>query len=160
LAVELVERGRRVLHLLIKETAIFVAGVQVAEAHPEAAISLATTCLELVSEATEKLSTLEEKDPNLERACEELRAARDIFRSIVVGEPPHVAEKFITNGIGGWSVLALDMAHSHTHRAIDLLTDSKNIEAHRELLELLSKARRDSSPTTLYRLSYEMARSK
>jgi len=149
------------LHLLIKETAVFVAGVQVAEAHPEAAISLAKTCLELVSEATEKLSTLEEKDPNLERACEELRAARDIFSSIIVGEPPpHVAEKFITNGIGGCSVLALDMAHSHTHRAIDLLMDSKNIEAHRELLKLLSKARRDSSPTTLYRLSYEMARSK
>ena len=63
-----IEGCRRVLHSLISETVVFVAGVEMAEAHPEAAVSLARTCMELVNEARKQINSPEGRDEHLERA--------------------------------------------------------------------------------------------
>ncbi len=157
---EFIEGCRRVLRSLISETVVFVAGVERAEAHPEAAVSLARTCLELVNEAMRQISGPEGGDEHLERAYGELEIARELFKSVIVGEPvSFIARRAVPQGAEGRRVLILDIAHSHTHRAIDALRKSKNFESCQELLHILGKARRESAPTTLYRLAYEMARS-
>jgi len=149
---------RRVLHSLISETIVFVAGVEIAEAHPEAAVSLARTCLELVGEAMVQLTGSERRE-QVEEAYEELKIARELFKLVVTGEPvPIACRKYVPQGAEERKILVLDIAHSHTHRAIDSLKKSKNFEFYHEPLKLLSKARRDSAPTTLYKLAYEMAR--
>jgi len=149
-----------VLRSLISETVVFVAGVEMAEAHPEAAVSLARACMELVNEAMKQISSLEGRDEHLERAYEELEIAGELFKSVIVGEPASpIAKRAISQGAEGRQVLILDIAHSHTHRAIDSLRKSKNFESHYELLHILGKARRESAPTTLYRLAYEMVNS-
>jgi hypothetical protein len=150
---------RKVIHSLFSETAVFMSGVQLAEAHPEAAISLARTCMKLVIEAMELLRSQEERDEYIEKACNELEIAKDLFASVVLGESSSaISRRFVPEGAEDKRVLILDIAHSHTHRAIDSLKKSKNFELYHELLELLSKARRDSAPTTLYRLAYKMAK--
>jgi len=160
LADNFIEKCRKVLHSLISETVVFMSGVQLAEAHPEAAISLARTCMNLVSEVREQLRAQERRDKYLEKASEELEIARYLFMSVIVGEPVStIARMNIPRGSEDNKVLILDIAHSHTHRAIDSLRKSKNFESYHESLQLLSKARRDSAPTTLYRLAYRMARS-
>jgi len=149
---------RRVLRSLISETIVFVAGVEIAEAHPEAAVSLARTCMELVGEAIAQLSD-SERSEHVEEAYEELKIARELFKLVVTGEPVPIAYgRYIPQGAEERKILVLDIAHSHTHRAIDSLKKSKNFELYHEPLKLLSKARRDSAPTTLYKLAYEMAR--
>lgn len=136
-----------------------MSGVQLAEAHPEVAISLARTCRNLVSEAMEHLDSREIRDEYLEKACDELEIARDLFTSVILGEPAStIARRNIPRGTEDNKVLILDIAHSHTHRAIDYLKESKNFALYHEPLQLLSKARRESAPTTLYKLAYEMAR--
>lgn len=156
-----IERGWRALRSLITETVVFTAGVRLAEAHPEASISLARACLSLVSEAMGQLSGLGEKDASLQETYEELEVARDLFASILVGESVSpIARKTFPGGVGGRGILILDIAHSHVHRAIDLLRRSKDLEPYREPLRLLSEARRESAPTTLYKLAYEVARSR
>lgn len=52
---ELIKGCRRVLRSLISETVVFEVGVEMAEAYPEAAVSLARTCMELVNEAMMQL---------------------------------------------------------------------------------------------------------
>jgi len=151
---------RRVLRSLISETVVFVAGVEMAEDRPEAAVSLARTCMELVTEAMVQLSNSMIRDEHVERAYEKLEIARELFKSVVTGEPVStVARKYAPQGTEERKILILDIAHSHTHRAIDILKKSKNFELYHETLQLLSKGRRDSAPTTLYRLAYEMAKS-
>ncbi len=156
---DFIEKCGNILRSLIAESAVFVAGVEMAEVHPEAAVSLARTCIELISEAMIQLSNSERRDEHLERAYEELEMARELFKSVVVGEPVSIiARKHVPQGAEGRKILILDIAHSHTHRAIDELKKSKNFELYHEPLQLLSRARRESAPTTLYRLAYEMAR--
>ena len=153
-----IEKCRKVLHPLISETIVFMSGVQLAEAHPEAAISLARTCMNLVSEVREQLRAQERRDKYLEKASEELEIARCLFMSVIVGEPAStIARMNIPKGSEDNKVLILDIAHSHTHRAIDSLKKSKNFESYHEPLQLLSKARRDSAPTALNRLAYRIA---
>jgi len=153
-----IEGCRRVLRSLISETVVFVAGVEMAEAHPETAVSLARTCMELVNEAMRQISSPEGRDEHLEKAYGELGIARELFKSVIVGEPVSpIAKRAIPQGAEGRRILILDIAHSHTHRAIDSLRKSKNFESYQELLHILGKARRESAPTTLYRLAYETA---
>jgi len=155
---EFIEGGRKMLRSLISETIVFVAGVEMAEAHPEAAVSLARACMELVNEAMKQISSLEGRDEHLERAYGELGIASELFKSVIAGEPVSLtAKRAIPQGAEGRRILILDIAHSHTHRAIDALRKSRNFESYHELLHLLGKARRESAPTTLYRLAYEMA---
>jgi len=156
---EIIKGCRRVLGSLISETVVFMAGVELAEDHPEAAVSLARTCMELVGEAMVQFVSSERCDEYVKRAYDELKIARELFKSVVIGEPVSiVAKKLIPQGVEERKVLILDIAHSHVHRAIDSLKKSKSLELYHEPLQLLSKARRESAPTTLYRLAYEMAR--
>ncbi|MBS7609822.1 hypothetical protein KEJ36_05645 [Candidatus Bathyarchaeota archaeon] len=153
----LLKRGLRFLRFLVRETIVFTTGVELAEANPEAAVLLAKTCMGLVAEAMEQLKGLGE-DEEIVRAYKELEKARDLFASAVVGEPiSFIARRSIPQGAEGRRVLILDIAHSHTHRAIDMLRRSKKLESYEAPLGLLSKARRESAPTTLYRLAYELA---
>ena len=108
----------------------------------------------------ELLRSQERRDEYLERACNELEIAKDLFASAILGESSSaIARRFVPEGAEDRRVLILDIANSHTHRAIDSLKKSKNLQLYQELLELLSKARRDSAPTTLYRLACKMAKS-
>jgi len=159
LAKGFIEKCKRVLHLLISETIVFTSGVQLAETHPEAAISLSKACVKLVSEAMGYLRNCEKMDEYIKKACNELEIAKDLFMSVISGEPASVvAMKFIPRGAEDNRVLVLDIAHSHTHKAIDFLKNSENFESNFEVLNLLSEARRESAPTTLYKLAYKMAR--
>lgn len=154
-----IEGCRRVLRSLISETVVFVVGVEVAETHPETTVSLARTCMELVNEALGQIGDSEGGDGHLERAYGELEIARELFKSVIVGElVSPIARRAIPQGAEGRRILILDIAHSHTHRAIDSLRKSKDFESYQELLQILGKARRESAPTTLYRLAYEIAK--
>lgn len=154
----LLKRGLGLLRSLVREAIVFTAGVELAEADPEAAIRLAKTCMELVAEAMEQLKGLGE-DQEIMRAFRELEKARDLFMSVVTGEPASfIAKRSIPQGAEGRRILILDIAHSHTHRAIDMLRHSKRLESYEAPLGLLSRARRESAPTTLYRLAYELAK--
>lgn len=66
--------------------------------------------------------------------------------------------RLVPRGFGDKRVLLLDIAHSYTHRAIESLKKSENFESYREVLNLLSKARRKSAPTMLYELAYTIAK--
>lgn len=155
-----IEKCRTVLRSLFSETVVFMSAVQLAEVHPEAAVSLARMCMNLVVEAMGHVRDQEKRDEYVEKALNELEIARDLFASVILGEPVSaIARRFIPQGSEDRRVLILDTAHSHTHRAIDSLKKSKNFGLYHELLQLLSKARRESAPTTLYRLAYKMARS-
>lgn len=154
------EKCRKVLRSLISETVIFISGIQLAEAYPEAAISLARTCMNLVSKARKHLKSEEKRDEYVEKACDELEIAMNLFMSVILGKPASaIARRHIPQGAEDSRVLILDIAHSHTHKAIDFLKKSKNFERDRETLHLLSKARRESAPTTLYKLAYKISRS-
>jgi len=154
----LIENCRRALHFLFSEAVVFVSGVQLAEKHPEAAIYLASRCLKLVCEAMECLSR-RLSDEFIEKAYEDLSIARDLFASVVEGEPVSLSViRLVPRGFGDRRVLLLDIAHSYTHRAINSLKKSKNFESYREALSLLSKARRESAPTTLYEFAYMIAK--
>ncbi|MGQ9515426.1 MAG: hypothetical protein ACUVTL_10350 [Thermoproteota archaeon] len=153
-----IEKCRMALRSFLREAIVFAAGVEIAEAHPEAAILLARNCGEILEEAISHLSSQEERDSNFERALGELEVARDLFKSVVEGGPiSPAARRAIPLELEGRRILILDAAHSHTHRAIDLLASSKGFEGYHEILKLLSRARRDSAPTTLYRIACDMA---
>ncbi|MEM2849247.1 MAG: hypothetical protein QXI36_03115, partial [Candidatus Bathyarchaeia archaeon] len=64
----------------------------------------------------------------------------------------------ISYGVENRNIFILDLAHSYIHKAIDLLKKSRNCEIYCDILELLTIARRESAPATLYRLAYEMSR--
>ncbi len=73
-----------------------------AEAHPETAVSLARTCMELVNEAMRQISSPEVRDEHLEKAYGELEIARELFKSVIVGEPVYlIARRAITQGSEG-----------------------------------------------------------
>ncbi|MBS7611705.1 hypothetical protein KEJ27_05800 [Candidatus Bathyarchaeota archaeon] len=149
----------KALHSLIMEAIIFISGVRSAEVNSNAAVSLAGECVKLVSEAIGNLVNVEEKDEHVEKALKELENAKELFKSVITGErSTDTVRKCISYGVENRNIFILDLAHSHIHKAIDLLKKSRNCEVYRDVLELLTIARRESAPTTLYRLAYEMSR--
>ncbi|MBS7618125.1 hypothetical protein KEJ25_05940 [Candidatus Bathyarchaeota archaeon] len=149
----------KALHSLIMEAIIFISGVRSAEVNSNAAVSLAGECVKLVSEAIGNLVNVEEKDEHVEKALKELENAKELFKSVITGErSTDTVRKCISYGVENRNIFILDLAHSHIHKAIDLLKKSRNCEVYRDVLELLTIARRESAPTTLYRLTYEMSR--
>ncbi len=149
----------KALHSLITETIIFTSGVRSAEVNSSAAVFLAGECVKLVSEAIGNLVNMEEKDEYVEKAIKELENAKELFKSVITGErPTDVVRKCISYGVENRNIFILDLAHSRIHKSIELLKKSRNCEAYRNILELLTITRRESAPTTLYRLAYEMSR--
>lgn len=148
-----------VLRSLIMETIVFTSGIRSAEADNSAAILLAGECIKHVSEAIVHLSSVEWRDEYVERAIKELKNAKELFKSVITGEQsPDIIRRCVFYGIENRSSLILDIAHNHVHRAIDLLRKSENCRVYSDVLELLTKARRESAPTTLYRLAYEISK--
>lgn len=149
----------KALHSLIMETIIFTSGVRSAEINSDAAVSLAGECVKLVTEAMVHLLSVEEKDEYVKKALRELENAKELFKSVITGErSTDTIRRCISYGVENRNIFILDLAHSHIHKAIDLLKKSRNCEIYRDALEFLTIARRESAPTTLYRLAYEMSR--
>jgi hypothetical protein len=95
----LVERSLGLLRSLIKEAVIFAAGMEMAEAHPEAAVRLARACMELVADAVGQLKSPGGGGGTSKKAFGELEIARDLFGSVVVGEPASpLARKYVRKG--------------------------------------------------------------
>jgi len=139
------------------EAIVFTSGVRLAEVDGSAAVSLAGECVKLVSDAIAQLVNTTEKDEYVEEALRELENSKELFKSVITGErSTQTIKRCISYGLEDRNIFILDLAHSHVHKAIDLLKKSKNCNMYRGVLELLTTARRESAPTTLYRLAYEM----
>jgi|YelNatPaOPRAMG01_1025707.scaffolds.fasta_scaffold00131_44 hypothetical protein len=149
----------KALHSIAMEAIVFTSGVRLAEVDSSAAISLAGECLKLVSDAIAQLQLMNmtEKDEYVEEALRELENSKELFKSVITGErSTQTIKRCISYGLENRNIFILDLAHSHVHKAIDFLKKSKNCNLYRDVLELLTTARRESAPTTLYRLAYEM----
>ncbi len=147
----------KALHSIIMEVIVFTSGVRLAEVDSSAAVSLAGECIKLVSDAIAQLVNTTEKDEYVEEALRELENSKELFKSVITGErSTQTIKRCISYGLEDRNIFILDLAHSHVHKAIDLLKKSKNCNLYRDVLELLTTARRESAPTTLYKLAYEM----
>jgi hypothetical protein len=147
----------KALHNIIMEAIVFTSGVRLAEVDSSAAVSLAGECVKLVSEAIAQLINTTEKDECVEKALGELENSRELFKSVVTGErSTDIIRRCVSYGVEDRNIFILDLAHSHVHKAIELLKKSKNCGVYRDVLDVLTTARRESAPATLYRLAYEM----
>lgn len=154
---------RRALHSLAFEAIVFTSGIEAVERAPEASATLAEACARRVGEALTSLAGLgSSTDDGIGKACEELRTAREIFQYLATGER---VTRCVAEAIrryepvrrrGGRLACLLDEAHSHTHTALTLLRKSGLAEELADVIDLVSKARRESAPTTLCRLACKM----
>lgn len=151
------EALRKILRLAALETIAFTQGVRLAERSPEYAIILAKRCLVYVEEALSLLSKLSTViyDDCLAEACKELKTSSELFKSIITGALTSWALREARLS-GEKAVYLLDEAHYHVHNSIRLINRSPHSKNHREIVNLLMKAREESSPTTLYRLTSEI----
>ena len=129
-----------------------------------AAILIARKNIKLISDTMYLLENLVKvyKDEYLERALNLLKEAYDLLQEVAYGDCSKLNVLRSISYCQQRLPLLLDEAHSRIHACIKCLrrTNLKDIEIFKDILLLLEKARRETMPMKLYRLSLDMLLSK
>lgn len=132
---------------------------QAPEENKLASVLIAREVLVRVSEIIVALQQVyeESKDVQVKQAIGELRVARKLLSEIAYGDltDPRVLRAHSFREVN--YPLLLDDAHHHIHNSIIELCKSKQLDERlKEILKVLEKARRDTSPMELYKRAYQL----